>query len=110
AGRDVPTARPPSGQAARGLHVVLPPLAAWAYCRSVVTHPAQLVLWGLVLLAVGTLLRLHLWRALLFVRPGAVRLAETAVPPLSPALLEKSQMLEALGFRKLGAHVESAPL
>jgi hypothetical protein len=78
-----------------------------AYARAVVTHPAQLVLWALAALAVWNLLRAHFWRAWLFVRPGSLRIAEAGAPPQTPALLEKTKMLEALGFKPLGAHREA---
>ena len=67
----------------------------------------------LALVAGAVLLRFYAWRALLFLRPGAVRVeVETPadVTSLPPALVDVGDQLEALGFRLLGTHSEKAPL
>lgn len=54
-------------------------------------------------------LRGTLWRAILFVRPGAIHL-ERLDARLPDALLRSATELMRLGFRPLGAHLEAPPL
>lgn len=71
-------------------------------------HPAYAVL---AVLAALIFLRLHLWRAVLFLRPQSVRI-ETDTPDGSvtvPGRLEAPwDALKALGFTPLGSHLEHA--
>ncbi|MEW5740373.1 MAG: hypothetical protein AB1938_15700 [Myxococcota bacterium] len=71
-------------------------------------HPAYAVVAVLVALI---LLRLHLWRAVLFLRPQSV-LVEVDTPDggvLVPGALEAAwEGLKALGFTPLGSHLEHA--
>lgn len=55
----------------------------------------------------------NLWRAVLWVRPGSVRIEPDAPGDqmeLPEALSPFAQSLEALGFARLGTHEEKAPL
>jgi hypothetical protein len=71
----------------------------------------------LAVLAGLVLLRLHLWRAVLFVRPQSMRV-EADTPdggvPVPSSLQASWEVLRALGFTRLGTHLEharfSAPL
>lgn len=69
----------------------------------------------LVLICAGALalLRWNLWRAILFLRPQATTVEPDAPADQSkpPAPLEKTEAeLSALGFAKLGTHLERSPL
>lgn len=67
----------------------------------------------LMLVAAAVVLRLSLWRAVLTVRPDAVRVEpETPadVTTLPAELIDAGDQLEALGFTLLGTHSEKPPL
>lgn len=78
------------------------------------TNATTLLLWILATLVLAAVVVwFNLWRAVLYLRPGAIRVEVDAPADqmkLPESLLPMAAQLESLGFRRLGTHEEKAPL